>query len=107
MKYKVSVIGDAEDDIINIYNYIMHNDSIENAEYVLESIYKTCLSLDCLPNRGHIIPEFRYIGLLEYREIHFKPYRIIYRIINSTVYVHCVLDGRQNLQTQLEHRLLR
>lgn len=107
MNYKVSVIGHAEGDIINIYNYIMQNDSIENAEYVLESIYKTCLSLDCLPTRGHIIPEFEYLGVLEYREIHFKPYRIIYRIINSDVHIHCVLDGKQSLQTQLEHRLLR
>ena len=107
MKYKVLIADQTENDIINIYNYIAQHDSIENADYVFANIEKNCLSLHLLPNRGHLPPELKYIGMLEYREIHFKPYRIIYRIIDSTVYVHSVLDGRQNLQIQLEHRLLR
>jgi toxin ParE1/3/4 len=43
----------------------------------------------------------------EYREIHFKPYRIIYQIVGRKVFIHCVLDGRRALQEVLEHRLLR
>ena len=59
------------------------------------------------PIRGHLPPELERIGVLDYKEIHYKPYRIIYQIIESTVYVHCVLDGRRDLQQLLEERLLR
>jgi toxin ParE1/3/4 len=44
---------------------------------------------------------------MEFREIHFKPYRIIYQIIDKRVFVHCVLDGRRDLQELLERRMLR
>jgi toxin ParE1/3/4 len=50
-----------------------------------------------MANRGHTPPELERIGIYEYREIHYKPYRIIYQIIESDVYVHCVLDGRREL----------
>ena len=42
-----------------------------------------------------------------YREVHFKPYRIIYEIVGRKVFIHCVLDGRRAVQELLERRLLR
>ena len=47
------------------------------------------------------------MGIAEYREAHFKPYRIIYRVANQTVEVYCVLDGRRDMQALLQRRLLR
>ncbi len=107
MTFKVYIIEDAEQDIIDIYNHIALSDSIEKAEYVLNNIEKKCSSLSKFPNRGHIPPELERIGIFEYSEIHFKPYRIIYQVVDSKVYVHCVLDGRRELQKLLENRLLR
>ena len=65
------------------------------------------MSLAELPNRGHIPPELDRIGVVEYREIHFKPYRIIYQVIESKVYIHCILDGRRELHELLEKRIIR
>jgi toxin ParE1/3/4 len=107
MKYKVYLISDAEEDILGINNYISISDSIEKAEHLLDKIQETCLSLTDLPNRGHIPPELERIGVIEYREIHFKPYRIIYQVIDSNVYIHCILDGRRELQELLEKRIIR
>jgi toxin ParE1/3/4 len=107
MKYKVYLISDAEEDILGIYKYISISDSIEKAEHLLDKIQETCLSLTDLPNRGHIPPELERIGIIEYREIHFKPYRIIYQVIESNVYIHCILDGRRELQELLEKRIIR
>ena len=107
MSYKVYIIADAEQDILEIYDYISHSDSSEKAEYVYRSIEEKCLSLSELPNRGHFPPELERIGIYEYREIHFKPYRIIYQVIDEEVYIHCILDGRRELQALLEKRLLR
>ena len=107
MNYKVYIISDAENDIIEIYNYILNTDCQENAEYVLNKIEETCLSLNNMPSRGHIPPELERLGIYHYKEIHFKPYRLIYEISNSKIFIHCVLDGRRSLQQLLEKRLLR
>ena len=60
-----------------------------------------------MANRGHIPPELERVGVYEYREIYFKPYRIIYQIVESDVYIHCVLDSRRDLEDLLQERLLR
>jgi len=57
--------------------------------------------------RENFPPELERIGVYDYREVFFKPYRIIYQISGSEVYVHCVLDGRRDMQTLLQQRLLR
>lgn len=107
MNFKVNIVTDAEKDIIEIYEYIALTDSEEKAEYVFKKIKEKCLSLSKLPKRGHFPPELERIGIHEYREVHFKPYRIIYQIFDSNIYIHCVLDGRRDLNELLERRLLR
>lgn len=47
------------------------------------------------------------LGIREYREIFFKPYRIIYRMMGNNVYVLLIADGRRDMQTLLQRRLLR
>jgi toxin ParE1/3/4 len=107
MKYKVVILSEAEDDIFDIYRYILSNDSKDSANYVFEKIEEMCLNLEEMPERGHIPPELERIGISNYREIHFKPYRIIYEIDGKKVFVHCVLDGRRDLQEILQRRLIR
>jgi toxin ParE1/3/4 len=107
MSYRVIILPEAENDVLDIYKYIMQNDSPLGAEYVFEQIQETWLSLSQLPEKGHTPPELERIGVLFYKEVHFKPYRIIYEIDNSSVYIHCVLDGRRELQQLLENRLWR
>ncbi|MBN1464438.1 type II toxin-antitoxin system RelE/ParE family toxin [candidate division KSB1 bacterium] len=104
---KVYIVKDAEQDIVDIYDFIALADSIEKAEYVLKNIEEKCQSLSECPDRDHFPPELERIGIFEYREIHFKPYRIIYQVVATKVYVHCVLDGRRELQNLLANRLLR
>ena len=55
----------------------------------------------------HVPPELDQIGVYHYREIHVKPYRVIYEISENKVFIHYVLDGRRSLQVLLERRLLR
>ncbi|MBN2655749.1 MAG: type II toxin-antitoxin system RelE/ParE family toxin [Spirochaetales bacterium] len=107
MKYQVFVTADAERDILDLYDYILSTDSKESADYVYKNIKANTLGLSDFPSKGHYPPELERIGITEYREIHFKLYRIIYQIIGDKVFIHCVLDGRRGLQEILERRLLR
>ena len=58
------------------------------------------------PQRGNHPRELLDIGIREYREVFFKPYRIIYRVIEDMVYVLVIADGRRDMQTLLQRRLL-
>ena len=107
MKYKLHLVEDAGLDILDIYSYVAQNDSVEKADRLLDNIERTIMKLESLPERGHFPPELERIGVLEYREVFFKPYRIIYQVIKSDVYVYCVLDGRRDLQDILQRRVLR
>ncbi|MBB6481157.1 type II toxin-antitoxin system RelE/ParE family toxin [Spirochaeta isovalerica] len=107
MKYQVFITGDAEKDILYLYDYILSSDCTESADYVYKNIKANTLGLSDFPSKRHYPPELERIGITEYREIHFKLYRIIFQIIGVKVFVHCVFDGRRDLQEILERRLLR
>ena len=107
MKYKIFLISDAELDLYDIYNYVEKNDSVQNADALLDKLENAINGLQTFPLRGHTPPELERIAVSDYFEIHYKPYRIIYQVIDKNVYVHCILDGRRDLQDLLEKRLLR
>ena len=106
-KHKVQLDLDAEEDLFEIYRYVALNDSMQQADRLFEALKRACYSLRTLPLRGHIPPELQDIGVSQFREIRFKPYRMFYSIDRQTVTVHCVLDGRRDMQTLLQERLLR
>ncbi len=107
MKYKVILLPEAKADIFDIYLYVAQNDLLSRAEKLLSNLEKRCEALKHSPQRGHLVPELQRIHIKVFREIHFKPYRIIYQIVEPEVYIHAVLDGRRDLQELLELRLLR
>jgi toxin ParE1/3/4 len=107
MSCQVLLVAEAEDDIFDIYRYVLAPDGRDRADFVLEKLQSVCRDLTRMPGKGHLPPELERIGVRDYREVHFKPYRIIYQISGKKVFVHCVLDGRRALQEQLERRLLR
>ena len=106
-KYSVKFDQDAEDDIFDIYAFVAMNESVERADKLLDALRQTCLKLRKFPHRGNIVSELIEIGVPEFREMHYKPYRIIYSFESTTVYVHCILDGRRDIQDLLQERLLR
>jgi len=107
VNFAVSLMQDAEDDIFDIYQFVKKNDSEESATCLLTQLEELCFSLGKLSSRGHVPPELERINVTKFMELHFKPYRIIYEVDRDRVFVHCVLDGRRNLQDLLERRLLR
>lgn len=107
MKYRVNIVSDAEADLFEIYKYVYLFDSEEKADILFEGIKKKCFSLQEYAERGHTLPELLRLGISDYQEIHYKPYRIIYQVSKKDVYIHCILDGRRELQKILQERLLR
>jgi len=102
-KFQVRLTSEAEKDIEDIYYYIAK----KNAEYVLDKLEEIILALDAYPERGSYPPELSRQGIHEFREVMFKPYRAIYEILGNKVIVHLCVDGRRDMTTLLERRLLR
>ena len=106
MPFLVQLTNDAARDLEEICDYIDRHDAPDRADHVLEQIEKAFHSLSEHPHRGNTPKELLDIGLREYREIFFKPYRIIYRMMGDNVYVLVIADGRRDMQALLQRRLL-
>ena len=107
MKFTVHLVADAEQDLMDIYQYVARNDTPTKADKLLENLESTILKLQTMPLKGHVPLELERAGVLEFREVLFKPYRIIYQVAKAEVHVHCVLDGRRNMQDLLQERILK
>ncbi len=106
MPFAVMLTNDAARDLEELYDYIALHDAPQKADYVLEQVEKAFNTLSQFPERGAYPKELAAIGIREYREIFFKPYRIIYRVIGKNIYVLLIVDGRRDMQTLLQRRLL-
>ena len=106
MTFQVLLTDDASRDLEELYDYIESHDAPGRAEYVLEQLEQAFSSLSENPGRGAWPKELLAVGLREYREIFFKPYRIIYRVMAEKVYVLVIADGRRDMQSLLQRRLL-
>ena len=106
MRFEVVLTEDAERDLEEIFTYIAKHDSPRNAEHVLTRILEIAETLTNAPTRGSQPKELRALGDQEYRQVFFKPYRLIYRVVGQQVVIYLISDGRRDMQSLLTNRLL-
>lgn len=106
MKYTVEFTDAASRDLKDITRYIRQNSGSGIAKQILSDLSSRIDSLRDLPERGNIPKEMLEIGPHSFRELHYKPYRILYSTRDNVVTVLLVADGRRDMQTLLRHRLL-
>lgn len=106
MRYEVLLTEDAERDLGELHDYIAENDTPGKAGCVLDSIAEVVEGLSTFPERGSQPKELLALGIREYRQVFFKPYRLIYRIVGQRVYIYLIVDGRRDMQALLARRLL-
>ena len=104
--FQVLLTEGAEQDLETIYDYIAQFDCIANANLVLDQLMNVVESLSKFPERGSYPKELAVLGIKEYRQTSFKPYRMIYRVTGSQVIIYLIADGRRNMQSILARRLL-
>ena len=102
----VYLTDDAARDLEELYQFIAMNDAPEKADYVLDQIEKSFSSLSEIPERGTYPKELQALGIHDFREVFFKPYRIIYQASRKRVYILMIADGRREMRSLLERRLM-
>ena len=104
--HEVELTKGAEQDLEAIYDYIAEFDSVAHADHVLDEVMKVADSLSQFPERGSHPKELLALGIKEYRQSAFKPYRVIHRVSGSRVIIVLIVDGRRDMPSVLARRLL-
>ena len=107
MKPSIRITRRAEADIIALHEYISSEASALRADSIINGILDLCEALVDFPEQGHFPPELEGRQRTDLREVRFKPYRILYRVHSSRVDVMAVFDGRRDVRSLLEQRMLR
>ncbi len=106
MSFAVLLTEDAVHDLDDLYAFIAAQDGIERAADVLDRIHEKLATLRDFPERGEYPPELTALGIKQFRQLHYKPWRMVYQVSAGTVTVMLIADGRQDMQTRLQRRLL-
>lgn len=104
--FEVLLTAGAERDLEAIYDYIAEFDCVAHADHVLDQLMAEVAALACMPERGSYPKELLELGIKTYRQTHFKPYRLIYRVAEARVIIYLIADGRRDMQALLGRRLL-
>lgn len=78
MAFRVLLTGDAVREQEEIGDYVDAHESRARADDVLDRIEEAFQALSEHPHRGRYPGELLDIGIREYREVFFKPYRVFY-----------------------------
>lgn len=106
MKRRQAVLTlDALRDLEDLHAYIAEHGP-GSADAILDRLLQVCDSLASEPGRGSIPVELRALGINDYRQIMFKPWRLIYRLQDDQIVVYLIADGRRDLQSLLAQRML-
>jgi toxin ParE1/3/4 len=105
MPFHVLLTDYASRDLEELYDYIAEHDSPRKADALLDKIEGVFQKLADSPERGSYSKELVALGIRDYRQVFFKPYRIIYRVLDKNVYIFLITDGRRDMQALLERRL--
>lgn len=105
-RYEVLLTHGAERDLESIYDYIAECDSVANANHVLDRLMEVVEGLARFPERGGYPKELAALGIKDFRQAAFKPYRVVYRVFAGKVVIYLIVDGRRDMQSLLTRRLL-
>lgn len=105
-RYELVLTQGAEQDLESLHDYICEFDSLANADRLLDRLLAVVEGLAQFPERGNSPKELSSLGIKEYRQTTFKPYRVIYRVLGTRIVIHLIVDGRRNMQSLLARRLL-
>ena len=106
MACEVLLTEGAERDLEDIDDTISEFDCQAHALHVLDRLAAVIESLGEPPPRGSFPRELLALGIRDYGQVFFKPYRVIYRVLGERVIIYVIADGRRNMQALLARRLL-
>ena len=94
---KLNWLSKADNDLIQIYNYI-YEDSVYYSVKTVNEIVRRTDNLNFSPYMGRKVPEY---NLNELRELIYKSYRIIYEVQANRVFIRRIWHSARLLPQKL------
>ena len=85
-------------DFNNLWEYIIENDSLNNAIHIQNKLVEKIENLELYPGKNRVPPELKELGLMSIRELIIAPYSIFCRFDKNTIDIIGVLDRRRDLE---------
>ena len=109
MTYRVVFTDAALQDLDEIADTISNFQRVRQALTVAREIRKRVETLKVFPDRGVRLTELVDLGAgstMDYRQLHWKPYRIVYFVSGRVVNIMLIADGRRDMPALLMKRLV-
>ncbi len=104
--HRVLLTAGTERDLEALHAHLLRSEGSTVADRLLQQLLEVTMELSDFPQRGNFPAELLELGIREYRQIFFKPWRLIYRIDGDELIIHLLVDGRRDLRALLARRLL-
>jgi len=102
----VQLTDDALRDLDDIHAFVAAADGLARADQLVDGIGAALARLSTLPEQGEYPKELASLGMRQFRQVHHKPYRMIYQVGRGAVTALLIADGRRDMQALLQRRLL-
>ncbi len=106
MPFLVRLAEGAVRDLESILSYLDRHAGSRQADRLLDRMEGAFENLAEFPLSGRYPTELAGLGILEYREVLVRPHRVIYQVSGKSVVVLVIADGRRDMRTLLQRRLL-
>ncbi len=104
---KVYFLADAEEDLKELRRYIQRSFGEPAWRETYQKIKNSLRALQSAPQSGSIPEELAVMNFHQYRQVISGMNRILYEIREDALYIHIVCDGRRDMRTLLNRRLVR
>lgn len=105
--YDVQITEGALGDLDAIGLFMAAQRGEDSAEKWLTGFEGVITALEQFPERGAVPPLLIELGINTFRQLPMGPYRILYEVIGSQVFVVLIFHTKRDFQSLLQERLLR
>jgi plasmid stabilization system protein ParE len=103
----VIILPDAQEDLFSLQEYMLDKWSEADWLKAEDEIFEKLELVDTGFLTGATVQELASVGIFEYQNVFTSHHRLIYRRINTDIYVYVFAAHRQDFQTLLMKRLLK
>jgi toxin ParE1/3/4 len=103
----VIVLPDAQEDLFSLQEYMLDKWSEADWLKAEDEIFEKLALVDTGFLTGASTQELASVGIFEYQNVFTSHHKLVYRCINSDIFVYAIASHRQDFQTLLMKRLLK
>ena len=103
----IIILPDAQEDLLSLQEYMLDKWSEVDWLNAEDEIFKKLALVDTKFLTGAPVQELASVGIFEYQNVFTSHHKLVYRLIDDTVYVYAIAGHKQDFPTLLMKRLLK